>query len=137
MLAEYEIRGPQENDVNFILATWLKGFFYGTNWLNRNVDQDLFFKQYNEIAKGILIRPGVKISVCCLRDDDDVILGYSISEGDCLHWIFVKESWRKMGIGGLLLPPGLKEFSHLTDLGLELNKMKMNLKFNPFKVMGG
>lgn len=122
------IRDPQPEDINFILSTMLKGLYYGSRFWSE-VDQDAFFKNYEPFIKNLMIKSQVKIA--CLEDDQDVILGYSMFDHNILHFIFVKKSYRKLGIGRKLFPDNIDTVSHLTDIGNSIRK-RINLKFNPF-----
>lgn len=63
-------------------------------------------------------RHDVYVRVCCLREDPDVILGYAICEGDhILHYVHVKEAWRKFGIATSLLPKKFDVITFVTLIG--------------------
>jgi hypothetical protein len=127
---EVVVREPQEGDVNFMLSTMLKGLYYGSKFWSE-VDQESFFSHYEPFIKNLMIASSVKIA--CLEDDQDVILGWSMFKQDVLHFVFVKKSYRKLGIAKLLYPPGITTVSHITDSGNNIRKT-MNLKFDPFRI---
>src|ERR1022692_61729 len=110
---EVTIREPRPEDINFILSTMLKGLFYGSKFWNE-VDQTSFFQNYEPFLKTLMLRSEIKIA--CLDDDQDVILGYSMAKANVLHFLFVKKSYRKLGIGKLLYPSGIDTVSHITDI---------------------
>ena len=98
-------------------------------------------EQYHNILEKFLLRPGVNIKVACLKDDPEVILGYSVSrnikngEADIsvVDWVFVKAAWRKIGIGKLLMPTKINAVTHLTKSGRSIVEQKLpNVIFNPF-----
>jgi hypothetical protein len=128
----YDIRDMKEADKNFIMATWLRGLFYGDSWFSI-IPKDIFMNSYKQVAKNMLESPKVKVRVACLKEDSDIILGYSVSSSDnvAVVWMFVKTPWRQQGIGKSLLPPGVQYATLLTDLGKNLLP-KFNLFFNPF-----
>ena len=74
------------------------------------------------------------VVIACLKDNEDVIVGYSVLSPDFLtiHWVYVKKRWRKQGLGRMLLPKYPTTFTHFTTLGLELSKKFNNIQFNPF-----
>lgn len=127
---EVTIRDPKPEDINFILSTMLKGLFYGSKFW-AEVDQTSFFSNYEPFIKHLMLRSQIKIA--CLDDDQDVILGYSMANGNTLHFLFVKKSYRKLGIGKLLYPAGIDTVSHITDIGNSLRK-KLELKFDPWRI---
>ena len=124
------IREPKVEDISFLLSTFLKGLYYGSRFWAL-VDQEAFFSNYEPFIKQLLIKS--KVSVACLTEDPDVILGYSIFNNTTLHFIFVKKSYRKLGIARLLFPKDITMVSHITDSGDSIRK-KLNLKFNPFSL---
>lgn len=122
------VRQASPDDISFILATWLKGYYHG-NAFWQDVDRDLYFAKYKEVVLQLLATANV--SVACLSDDNDVILGYSVHKGDVLHWMFIKKAWRKIGLAKLLIPhAGIKEVTHLTKIGRAL--LPKEWKYNPF-----
>lgn len=128
-----KIRDWKLGDANFILSTFLRGLYYGNDWF-REIPKDIFMSKYHDVAEHLLAYPTVCVKVSCLKEDEDVILGYSISrEVDnqtVLDFIFVKSAWRKIGIGKSLLPPNFTAVSHLTKVGKALKPV--NCVFNPF-----
>src|ERR1035437_9927640 len=104
------VRDVLPGDYNFIMATFLRGLYYGNEFFN-SIPKEVFMSEYHAILERRIKGP-VTIKVACLKDDDDVILGYSIYRdvsvlGDSvkvLDWIFVKSAWRNIGIGKNLVP---------------------------------
>lgn len=124
------LRSIEESDLPFVFSTWLKGLYHG-NILFNKIDQDIFYSKYHLVLESLIKKSFVKVA--CLESEPDVILGYSVSDIHCLHWIFVKKAWRKLGIGKSLMPKDIVEVSHLTKLGETLMKTKhLTLKYNPF-----
>jgi hypothetical protein len=127
---EILVRDPQPSDINFLLSTFLKGLYYGSDFWQL-VDQDAYFSNYEPFIKNLMLKCDIKIA--CLADDQDVILGYSMFKNDTLHFIFVKKSYRKLGLAKTLYPPGITTVSHITNQGQAIRK-KLGLKFNPFSI---
>lgn len=136
----FAIRAYRPTDKNFILATFLKGLYYGfgednpPNIWGHAVGKDLFMDNYKKVAVALLESPRVTVAIACLPEDPDVILGYSIlsSDGVKLHWLFTKSVWRKRGIARSLTPKSVTEFTHLSALGKTLLPKLNNPTFNPF-----
>ncbi len=130
----YIVRDAKPEDQNFILASFLNGIYYGNTLFNM-IPKAIFMENYKEIANE-LYRNQLKtvVKVACLKDDEDVILGYSILSADYLtiHWVYVKEKFRHQGIGKSLVPLYPISVSHLTKLGIELLKKLPNTFYNPF-----
>lgn len=129
----YDIRSAIESDVNFILATWLRGLYYGDSWFS-SIPKHIFMQNYKKITQATLMSPNVEVRVACLKEDPNVILGYSIVTRDekAVVWVFVKTAWRKQGIGKSLLPAAPDYVTHLTALGKSLLYKLPTAQFNPF-----
>lgn len=125
-------READAGDLNFVLSGFLKGLYYGNKYF-KNIDKDIFYKNYQLIIKSILSRPSVKIIICCLKEDQKIIIGFSIIEGvEILHWVNVKRVWRLQGVALSLVPMGLKFVTHLTEPAKTLMKKYEQIKYNPF-----
>lgn len=127
------VRDYNSGDRSFILATWLRGCYYGNTFYS-DIPKDIFMLHYHEILEKFLNNPSVTIKIACLKDDEEVILGYSISRSakdkKVMDWIFVKSAWRRIGIGKSLVPENLEVCTHLTKLGKALKPQ--SVVFNPF-----
>jgi len=128
----YDLRLGKPEDRNFILATFLRGLYYGDSWFSL-IPKDIFMESYKHIAMALVEKR--TIVVACLKEDPDVILGYSIcsSDGTTIDWLFVKSAWRGKGIGRSLVPATVTTATHLSALGKTLIT-KNKVTFNPFKL---
>lgn len=126
------IRNMYPDDWNFILATWLKGLRYGNDWFGL-IEAPVYYESYQKVIENILQLPITTIRVACLQDSPDVILGYSVSRGTVIDYIFVKKNWRGIGIAKSLVPDGVTTASHLTEVGKAILKKYPTITFNPFK----
>lgn len=128
----YEVRDYVPADKNFIMATFLRGLYYGDSWFSL-IPKAIFMNNYKKVAEA-LVSGNTVIKVACLKDDPGVILGYSILSKDFLtvHFVFVKSAWRLKGIARSLLPQYPTAISHLTTLGKSLMNKFPTAVFNPF-----
>jgi len=131
----YEVRDGTDKDANFILATFLRGIYYGDSWFSL-IPKPVFMDNYKRIAQAILKNPRTIVKIACLKEDPDVILGYSIMSSDfaIVHYLYVKSAWRKKGIGKSLIPKYPIAFTHLTALGKSLATKYPTAIFNPFAI---
>lgn len=127
----YNIRDFEPSDTNLILATFLRGLYYGDSWFSL-IPKPIFIQHYKPVIEVMIAKRTIKIA--CLPDDPTVILGYSIMSNDfqTIDWVFVKSAWRKKGIGKSLLPQFPTAVTHLTKIGLTLMSKFPNCIFNPF-----
>jgi hypothetical protein len=130
-----EIRSYTEDDKNFIINSWMNGFKQGCEYF-RLIEKSAYDDVSGQVVNKILDSPGTDIKIICLKDETDIILGYSVTEIRnkmiILHWIYVKPDWRDNGLGGLLSPEGITHTTHLTKTGRALLKKHPEVKFNPF-----
>lgn len=130
-----DFRPARPSDASFILATWLRGLRFGNSWY-KLIDNEVYFKVYHAVLEALLSKPTISIKVACLKDDPEVILGYSVYEGTRLHWVHVKLAWRNIGIAKALVPDETKSVSHLTEVGRSIfMKRRDKWSFNPFALI--
>lgn len=131
------IRPYIENDKNFILNSWLYGFKEGCEYF-RLIEKDAYKDKYGQVIHNILERESTDIKIICLKEDQNIIVGYSITELRppfiILHWMYVKQDWRNNGIARMLVPEGLTHATHLTKIGKALLKRHPDVSFNPFLI---
>lgn len=127
----YEIRDYTEADKNFVMATFLRGLYYGDSWFSK-IPKQVFMDNYKLVAEHLLTKSVVKIA--CLPEDPEVIIGYSILSADysAIEWVYVKKAWRLKGIGRRLVPKYPTAVTHLSKLGESLLSKFENTIFNPF-----
>lgn len=127
------IREYKPEDKSFILATWLRGLFYGGSWFSE-IPKNIFMVNYHRFIESILAKPNTIIYVACLKEDPEVILGYSIlGSSKVAHWVFVKAAWRGIGIAKSLVPQTVDTATHLTKVGLAIAKNN-KIVFDPFSI---
>lgn len=131
-------RSGNDHDVPFIHSTWLKSLRYGNDWF-KQIDQKAYFREYNKVIDRILAKPTTLIKIAHLADDPEIILGYAIfepgvSRETILHWVYVKQAWRRIGIARLLIPDNVGTITHLTKMGHMLKHNSTNVAFNPFQL---
>lgn len=129
----YNIRDIKPEDINFVLATFLRGLYYGDSWFSK-IPKQVFMDNYKNVAESLVHKATVKVA--CLKDDPDVIIGYSILSNDyqTIHYVYVKAAWRKQGIARSILPQYPTTVTHLTTLGNQLITKFKDVIFNPFQL---
>lgn len=129
----YDVRDMIDADKNFIMATFLRGVYYGDMWYSL-IPKNIFMDNYKKIAEDVVDGRKAVIKVACLKEDPSVILGYSILSTDyqAVIWTFVKTPWRKRGIARSLVPQYPVACTHLSKLGQSLMSKFPGIVFNPF-----
>ena len=91
-------------DSGLIYSSYPKGVYYGS-YVKINPEdyitiKNSWFKQFYKSLQDQLNNS--TITIACMSDAPETILGYSIVTGTILNFIYVKEVFRNQGIGRLL-----------------------------------
>ena len=115
-----------------VYATFLRTLRFGNEYF-KLIDSKAYYPAYHSFIESLLSRPQSIIRMAVLEDSPDVILGWSLSELEILHYIFVKKDCRRAGIARSLTPFKIGKISHITHIGATIwnNKLK-DVSFNPF-----
>lgn len=90
-----KIRPAEETDVGFIINSWLKNQRdVGDHY---HMVNGIYFKQYRDRVLGLLASG--KTAVACDPEDGGTILGYITRGERCIHMLYVKHDFRRLGIG--------------------------------------
>lgn len=127
------VRPGNSTDLPFIMSTWLNGTYYGNDWI-KEIEKGIFMSTYHDLLERLLYRETVLVTVACLKEASDVILGYCVTEGPVLHYVFIKPVWRGIGLARDLVPSGICVVSHLTNVGRSIKPSTIG--FNPFLILG-
>lgn len=97
------------------------------------IDSDAYFRAYDNYCSLLLSRPNSVVRMAVLSDDRDVCLGFSLIEGDTLHYVFVQGDQRNKGIGKSLVPVKINWITHLTHQGAKIWSKHRTVKLDPFR----
>lgn len=124
-----------DRDHSFIYATWLQGLRHSNDFY-KLIDADTYYRQYHRVIEAILTNPSTQVSVACLKETPDVILGYSVTNtpNALLHWVHVKKAWRGIGIAKSLISKDIKTVTHVNKLGVSYLQKHPGFVFNPFQI---
>lgn len=128
-------------DDGFVFSYWLNNLRYSNSFFDA-IPHDIYFSNYSKIISTIINRPQTTVRIACLKEDEDVIVGFSAFDERALHYVYVKDAWRSLGIGHALLPDPMPKYAtHLVnDLIWDriskkrIKKLPLNLIFNPFNL---
>lgn len=124
------VRDFLESDRPFIFSSWRNSSFFGVPHGTRPEAAGFFARKTREI--GQILARNARVRIACLEDDPQLIIGYSVSTARHLEWIYVKDGFRKQGIGQLLFPKDTETVSaHMTKIGAAIAKAKNLLTPTP------
>lgn len=92
-------RQSRDDDRAFILSTWLRS--YKGRGMSYGVDADAYYAGERIVAERLLDAYGATIA--CADDDDDVIYGWVVADGQIVHYGYVKRELRHAGLEECLL----------------------------------
>lgn len=145
---DIQIRPYDHTDKDFIYASWLHNYKHSSKFAQR-IRNDLYYFWHEKLITAILSRTNTHVSIACLPEDPEVILGYIVTEqynvlGELrpvIHFCLVKEKWRKMGIAkGLVSFSGVTGdhdtyFTHWTNpMDSIVNRKDIRLVYDPYKI---
>ncbi len=126
-------REPSKADYNFIASSWLKSF----RKFEPKVDSDVYYKHHNRLIDSIMARS--KVIIACNENDNEQVFGYIVYEESpisIVHYTYVKEAYRKMGIAKALSRAAhitdVFVFTHLTHASYTVFKDKKSY-YNPYR----
>ena len=134
-------RGLTKDDIGFLFSSFLQSSYYGDYSIHGRIRLSVFKKHHRRVMESVLRRKDTRVIVACMPDDPSVIFGYVIYAANKLFWIYVKDAFRKKGIGRFLwesagLPTtgdSVVETAHWTNVGAAIIKKHPNLTVhNPY-----
>ena len=141
------LRGYRDADLPMILDSWLRsGLQYpiftsevGRPPIRLRVPGTLLLSQSRTLLKTLI--PKTHVLVLCNPEDEDHIMGWVCyeEEAPCLHFLFIKFNFRRMGMGKRLLSetglPKSPEECEVSWRTPALNFFTKNYKWiwNPFR----
>ena len=102
----FAIREGRPTDHAFVLSSWLGGDRFSRAG---QACARVYSHEHERVARALLARDGVSLRTACATDDDDALLGWSLSEEPadgltpCVFYVYVKKGARRLGIASALL----------------------------------
>lgn len=133
---DYNLRPAVGNDLPFIFDTFLKSYKMSSA-IGKSCRNGIFFDNYRLVVDDIL--ESSSVTIACHKDEPSVIFGYIIHQGNILHYIFIKEAFRNLGLAKALYNHGLQDTdplfgylytTHKTFISEKIESLKV--PFNPF-----
>ena len=137
LYSQVTFREPTVGDYPFIFSSWLKSYRFSD--LPKSVSKTIYFKEHHKIIEDLL-SSSTTILACDVIDPNN-IFGYitvaKINEIFTVHYIYVKHTYRRFGLGRLLLnvfehnTGGKMVYTHETPIAKKLG-VKYNFEYNPY-----
>lgn len=140
MDVQVTLREASQTDVGFIYNSWLKSYRSSPNV--SKVHHQLYYAGQHKLIENLL--KACKVIVACNPEDSEQIYGFIIGEEIdsvlCIHFVYVKQPFRALGIGKLLLNAFKHNidttciYTHHTVVGGKLAE-KYNIYFHPYVLL--
>lgn len=124
------IREAKAEDIRLIHSSWHTS--YWANHAKKRIDREVY-KSFQDSRINYLLT-FCPVLVAYFEEVPDEILGWACYSRDTLHYIYVRGSYRRRGIGSGLVPSGLKYYTHATDTVGGKFMAHHNLVFNPYRL---
>lgn len=102
-MTEPIFRKAVEDDIPFLTNSWLESYRHSPQI--RGVPNSVYFYYHHKVLEELLTR--CTVLVCCYPDRPSQILGYICAElfdtALVVHYVYVKKTFRKLGIGKSLV----------------------------------
>lgn len=90
----WNLRGPRPSDLPWIVSTWINS--YRREATRRGVDVDCYNAAQRRTIEGLL--PNTLVVVACDPADPEQTFGWACVKEDVVHYVFVKDAFRRSGI---------------------------------------
>jgi hypothetical protein len=121
--------------LGFILNSWLKS--YRTSDFGKNLSNEIYYENYNHVVREIF--QSAETLLACNNEDPDQIYGHIVfNRPNIIHYVYVKQFCRKLGIANALVKAAGLDVSspiictHTNKCFPEIRGRHSNLIYNPF-----
>lgn len=128
----YSVHAMPKDYRPLIYAKWLRSLRYGNDYFKLS-DPVSYYRAYHAYIDRILADIACVVRLAVLADNADIVLGFSVSRGTALDYVYVQPELRRQGIGTKLVPQGIESITHLTRTALTIWASKYaKWRFDPF-----
>jgi hypothetical protein len=130
-----QFREAVENDLELVFSSWLKS--YRCSQLARTIPTTAYYEGHHKVIERLV----VKSRVICAVDPEDSnhVYGWCCWENTTtpvLHYVYVKFSFRRLGIGlKLIQQPTAGEFVYTHETS-SFKAMCQGGRYNPYLALG-
>lgn len=134
------LRPATEEDMPFFFSATLQSHFYSSPSC-LNLLPSIYYPEHKKALQRLLERDAIFLTIACLKEDPDVILGFALTEPreNVLHYMYVKRAFRRFGVARELMAAlGIElrraHVSHWTDDMADIQRTKRypELTYNPY-----
>lgn len=133
-MEEILLRQLTADDIPFLYDSWLNSY-RDSPFFSKKIRSSIFFKFHRKIVSKLLEKSQVIIAAA--KEDPDIIIAYIVFDETkrILHYVYVKEPFRHLGIASKLLDIAalhkMELATHFTIKGEKIAK-KLHLRYCPY-----
>lgn len=122
----------QEGARRFVIASWVADYRRAAP---KGLDGEVYKTRQRQLVQHIL--PRSKVLVATMPGAPDIFLGWSVKGPACVHYVYVKASWRRGGVATKLV--GRPDFhTHTTVLTYAREWLtRLGSTYDPYLLMKG
>lgn len=128
------VRPGTKDDLPFVIDSWMSSF--RSSSFAGDVDAKTYYKHQRQRVISALTAEGSKLLILHAEGSPETIIGWVCHNGPVLHYLYVKGSFRKMGLAEVLVnSAGLTqaaEYTHVTRDGARFAKAFKEWHYNPY-----
>lgn len=131
--AHFVVRLGHAEDRPFLFSSWLKSFRDSCPY----VWNGTYYAGQHRLIESLLADEDTAVHIAAPMGDDLTIYGWVVHSRDAktLHYVYVKEAFRRMGIGAVLAR-NPQVTTHMTKYG-QLALKGRPVAYNPYLLMRG
>lgn len=122
------IRPAAPDDEAFVMSAWLRCHRDFGDW-PRLLHPEKYYAQHKATIMRLLARSTTMVA--CNPDRPSQALGFVCYDGTATHWVYVKDVWRRIGIGRELFSGAPYRCSHWTSVAADWLR-KGDCYYDPF-----
>jgi len=107
MMAVHVLRAGLEGDRAYVLDAWIRG--YRSSDFGLRLPPDVYYSRFGHSGLVEHLLDSGDLTVACMHDSPDFILGFAVSRPGLLHYVCVKQDFRRSGVGRTLLDSCCRE----------------------------
>lgn len=114
------MRPMRPDERAFVLDSWIRSYYDGSTSYLRWISKPAFCALYDDVCRKLT--RDCQVMVEPAPGDDEIIAGWACSEQGGLHYVYVREAYRRAGIASALIAGKDAEswYSHETWSGKRL-----------------
>lgn len=140
IISKIHIRTPVQDDMPFIYSSWLKSY-RGTDFA-KNITNSVYYEYHHNVIEDLINNSTIVLATDI--NDTTHIMAYIIAAKIngllTVHYLYVKHTYRRLGIGKTLFSIFDKDtdspicYTHETSLGGRIAS-KYKLTYNPYLIV--